>query len=213
MAGGPVHSVVAQSCWRGHEQSVRVLGAASGIALRVAMGLMLREVLKAGSADHRFAAKGIRSRALLVVPAACVAMPLLWRRGKWASYPFWMDDLFLSIVALDLAGNVFDLYDRYERFDLIPHAHGTGALTVLVAWLPGLSMWSAVGIATAGHVLLEAQETASDVLFGYRNVRGSWDTIGDLAAGAIGTAVYGGLYHRFVRRAGREPRSPRANRR
>ena len=185
----------------------RVAGAALGIALRGAMVLMLRHVLRADPADHRFAAKGIGPRALLLVPAASLAMPLLWVRHRRALYPFWMDDLFLSIVALDLAGNVFDLYDRHTYFDLIPHAHGTGALTILAAWLLDLPFAKAAGAATAGHALLEAQEIASDVLFGYRNVRGWWDTMGDLAAGAVGTAVYGGLYDRLIRRAGRESRS------
>ena len=120
---------------RGRAGPARVLGAACGIALRAVLAVMLRHVLKAGSRDRRFVGKGIGSRALMLVPAACVAMPLLWARKRRIPYPFWMDDLFLSIVALDLAGNVFDLYDGYEHFDLIPHAHGTGSLTVLIAWL------------------------------------------------------------------------------
>jgi hypothetical protein len=168
---------------------------------------MLRDVLRAGEADHRYVAKGIGTRAVLVVPAVSLAMPLLWARRRREPYPFWMDDLLLSIVALDLAGNVFDLYDRHAHFDLIPHAHGTGALTILAAYLLDLPIGKAVGAATAGHVLLEAQEVASDVLFGYRNVRGWWDTTGDLVAGAVGSVLYAGLYVRLDRHAGREPRS------
>lgn len=184
---------------------MRASGAGIGIALRAALALMLRAVRRAGDSDPRFAAKGIGTRATLVVPAVSLVVPILWLRDRRAPYPFWMDDLLLSIVALDLAGNVFDLYDRHAHFDLIPHAHGTGALTVLAAWALGLPMRSAIAGATAGHVLLEAQEWVSDVAFGYRNVRGWWDTVGDLAAGAVGAAVYGGLYSRLVRRAGLEP--------
>jgi hypothetical protein len=172
------------------------------------MVAMLRRVLQAGPTDHRFAAKGITSRALLLVPASSIAMPLVWMRDRRIAYPFWMDDLLLSVVAIDLAGNVFDLYDRYLHFDLIPHAHGTGAITILAAWLPGLSLRQAICVATAGHVLLEAQEVASDVLFGYRNVRGAWDTLGDLTAGAVGSLVYAFAYQRLVRRSRREPASP-----
>ncbi len=124
------------------------------------MVLMLRHVLKAGPADHRFAAKGIGSRALLVVPAASVAMPLVWTHSRRLPYPFWMDDLFLSIVALDLAGNLFDLSDGYEHFDLIPDAHGIGALTVLAAWLLRSAMRRAAVVATAGHALLEGGESS-----------------------------------------------------
>jgi hypothetical protein len=171
------------------------------------MGLMLRDVVRAGPSDHRYVGKGIGARAILLVPAVNLAAPLLWARNRRVPYPFWMDDLLLSIVALDLAGNVLDLYDRHTHFDLIPHAHGTGALTVLTAWLLGAPLGRAARLATAGHILLEGQEIASDVVFGYRNVRGWWDSAGDIAAGVVGTAVYGALYDRFVRRAGREPPS------
>jgi hypothetical protein len=173
---------------------------------------MLAHVLRAGPQDPRFAGKGIGPRAFLMVPASCLAMPALWavagpRRGP---YPFAMDNLFLSITALDLAGNVLDLYNRHRHFDLIPHLHGTGAVTVEIAWLLGLPMHRALAAGTAGHALLEAQEIASDRLFRYRNVRGWWDTTGDLLAGLIGSTLYGALYERLVRGAGREPRSPLA---
>jgi hypothetical protein len=192
---------------------VRLLGAAVDLALRVSMLAMLRHVRAAGPDDHRFRAKGIAQRATLLVPAANLTMPLVWLRRPRTPYPFWMDDLCLSVVALDLAGNVFDLYDGYQHFDLVPHAHGTGAATLFAAWLFAMPMWSAVGICTVGHVLLEAQEYASDVLFGYRNVRGTWDTIGDLTAGVAGTAAYAIPYYVLVRQAGREPASPLAGRR
>jgi hypothetical protein len=174
------------------------------------MAVMLLHVLRAGPRDPRFVGKGIGPRALIVVPASSLSMPLVWSLagGRREPYPHGLDSLFLSITALDLAGNVLDLYDRHRHFDLIPHAHGTGALTILVAWLFGLPMRRAVAVATAGHALLEAQEIASDVLFGYRNVRGWWDVAGDLGSGLAGSAVYGALYVRLVRMAGREPASP-----
>ena len=189
---------------------MRVLGLVVNVALRAGLLAMLAHVLRAGDRDHRFAAKGIGSRALIVVPTASLLVPLLWLRRRRDPYPVWMDDLHLSIFALDLAGNVFDLYDGYKHFDLIPHAHGTGAATVLAAWLLRLPMLSAIGVVTVGHVLLEIQEYASDVVFGYRNVRGTWDVIGDLGAGVVGTAAYSIAYLRLVRDAGREPASPLA---
>ena len=108
-------------------------------------------------------------------------------------YPVWTDNLWLSIFALDLLGNHFDLYDRYRYFDAIPHAHGTGAATVVVAELLDLSPLSAVGVAQLGHIGLEAQEYYSDVWFGLHNVRGTWDTVNDLLAGAAGSVVYAAL--------------------
>jgi hypothetical protein len=110
------------------------------------------------------------------------------------------DTLYLSIFALDLAGNHYDLYDRYKYFDAIPHAHGTGAFTVAAAELLDLPPLSAVGVAQVGHVLLEAQEYYSDVLFDLRNVRGTWDTVNDLLAGVVGSLAYAAVLAR--RRSG-----------
>jgi hypothetical protein len=111
-------------------------------------------------------------------------------------------------LVVDLGGNVLDLYDTYRHFDLIPHSHGGGAVTVLAAWLFRIPMLHAVVVATVGHILLEAQESFSDAFLGTRNVRGAWDTAGDLLAGLVGSVIYGLPYIWFVRRAGREPRSP-----
>jgi hypothetical protein len=123
-------------------------------------------------------------------------------------YPWTVDALYISLFALDLAGNVFDWYDRYFHFDLIPHAHGGGAIAILFAWLFGWPASTAVRASIAGHALLEAQEYASDVAFGLRNVRGWWDVVGDLGAGVVGAVAYAAAYQRWVRDAGREPESP-----
>jgi hypothetical protein len=121
------------------------------------------------------------------------------RTSDQRPYPVWIDDLWLSIFVLDLAGNHFDWYDRYRHFDAIPHAHGTGAATVVAAELLEMPALSAVGLAQLGHILLEAQEYYSDVWFGLRNVRGTWDTVNDLLAGAVGSAGYAALLARARR--------------
>jgi hypothetical protein len=188
-----------------------MVGLAVNVALRTGMLAMLAEVIRAGPDDPRFAGKGIGPRFGVFAMPATMLLPgvWFWRRrrpgGAAEAYPVWIDNLFLSMLVLDLAGNVFDLYDRYEHFDLIPHAHGTGAITVVIAWLNRLPMRRAIVVATVGHVLLEAQEYASDRVFGLRNVRGAWDSIGDLSSGVVGSLVYAAAYQRFVRDAGREP--------
>jgi hypothetical protein len=184
------------------------------VALRACLVGMFIEVVRAGREDPRYRRKGIAQRyALVGLPAALVA-PVARRLDRRASasgsYSVAMDNLFLSVLALDLAGNVLDLYDRHRHFDLIPHAHGTGAATVLAAWLLRQPMPGALGVATIGHILLEAQEYASDVVFGTRNVRGTWDVIGDLLAGVVGSLAYAAAYEALVRRHGREPASPLA---
>jgi hypothetical protein len=183
------------------------LGSVLNVSLRLGIVGMVVEVLRSAPDDPRFLGKGLGVRAVAVILPASALVPALWlwRRG---TYPVWMDNLYLSIFVVDLGGNVLDLYNGFRHFDLIPHAHGGGAVTVLAAWLFRIPMLSAVGAATVGHVLLEAQESFSDVFLGTRNVRGPWDTIGDLLAGVVGSVMYGLLYLRFIRGARRESRSP-----
>jgi hypothetical protein len=185
-----------------------LLGSLVNVALRLGLAAMTAEVFRAGPTDRRFAGKGIESRIVAVGVPATLLIPALWLRRREGRFPVWMDDLYLSMFALDLAGNVLDLYDGSAHFDLIPHAHGAGTVTVLAAWLFRLPMPAAIAVATVGHTLLEAQEYASDIVFGLRNVRGRWDTVGDLLAGAVGSLVYAAAYERLVRNAGREPESP-----
>jgi hypothetical protein len=166
------------------------------VALRASMAGMLAVVVRAGSQDPRFTNKGIATRFLTFGMPATLFVPAVWamRRGSLRRYPVWTDNLYLSILALDLSANVLDLYDRYFHFDLIPHAHGTGAATIVIAELFEMPLGQAATLATVGHLLLEGQEFASDVLFGLRNVRGWWDVAGDLGAGFVGTIAYGIAY-------------------
>ena len=169
---------------------MRLIGALANVVLRAGIVGVLAEAL-ARPDDLRYRGKAIGTRGTVMIPLSLV-VPLahLARRGDGRRFPVWTDNLWLSIFALDLAGNHFDWYDRYRHFDAIPHAHGTGAATIVVAELLDLPPLSAVGLAQLGHILLEAQEYYSDVWFGLRNVRGTWDTVNDLLAGAAGSAAY-----------------------
>jgi hypothetical protein len=167
------------------------------LALRLHLLYFLTEVLRRRD-DPRFAGKALPVRNALVVGGASLVFTALHllrrprgRWGRWGRYPVWLDDLYLSIFWLDMAGNSFDLYDRFYYFDLLPHAHGTGAATVVLRAVLGLPTLSAVGLATVLHLLLEAQEYYTDVLFGTHNVRGVSDTVNDLLAGLAGTVLYG----------------------
>jgi hypothetical protein len=193
----------------------RAAGLAVNAALRLAMLALLAEVLRARPDDHRFAGKGIAVRFTAIALPATLLVPVAWwrRRRRAVSrglplepYPAWIDSLYVSLFALDLAGNVFDLYDRHKHFDLIPHAHGGGAIAVTAAWLFRWPASRAAAASIAGHAVLEAQEYASDVAFGLRNVRGWWDTAGDLAAGAVGTLGYGLAYRSRPATPGRRRR-------
>jgi hypothetical protein len=174
-------------------------------ALRLSIAYFLAEVLLHPD-DRRFAGKAIPVRNLVVVGGLSLLFPALHGLGRrWRAYPVWSDDLYLSIFWLDMAGNSFDLYDRYYYFDLIPHCHGTGAIAVVFRAALGLSTGRAVALANLIHALLEAQELLTDVFAGTHNVRGTWDTIRDLVVGVVGTGLYPAVYGLLVRRRANGP--------
>jgi hypothetical protein len=171
------------------------------VILRLAIvGVVLDALLNPDAA--RYAGKAIGTRGLVLIPAGLLVPLLHLVRGRRGRYPTWTDNLYLSIFALDMGGNLLDLYDRYFFFDLVPHFHGTGAVSVVLTQLFRLPVLAGIGVAQIIHVLLEAQEYYSDVFFGLRNVRGTWDTINDLLAGIGGSLAYGGLLA-IARRRGR----------
>ena len=171
-----------------YDALMRAIGVLVNALLRGTMLAILGEAVLRRQ-DHRFAGKAIGTRGLVMIPLSLVVPVVHGLRGR-DRYPIWTDNLYLSIFVLDLLGNHLDLYDRYRYFDAIPHAHGTGAATVVLAELLDLPPLSAVGLAQLAHIGLEAQEYYSDVWFGLHNVRGTWDTVNDLLAGAVGSAAY-----------------------
>jgi len=172
------------------------LGIVAMLVLRALLLAAIVAVLAAPADDPRFEGKGIAPRTAVVFVASLL-VPAAWLvRGRREPYPGWIDALWVSVFVVDLGGNVLDLYNRFAYFDLVPHGHGTGAATVVAAWLWRLPLLSALGVATAGHVLLEAQEYYSDVFLGLRNVRGIWDVVNDLLIGLVGSLVYGAIYAR-----------------
>lgn len=173
--------------------SHRTVALGIGIGVRLFILAVLGDALLNPDAP-RYEGKAIGVRGLVILPAMLLVPAVHFFRGRRERYPAWTDVLYLSIFATDLAGNLFDLFDTYRYFDLVPHFHGTGAITLVAAQLLGVSGWAAIGVAQATHVLLEAQEYWSDVLFGLRNVRGTWDTVNDLVAGLAGSLVYVGLW-------------------
>jgi hypothetical protein len=169
---------------------MRTAGAALNIVLRVSIGYFLAEVML-NPDDPRFAGKAIPIRNLIIVGGLSLLFPALHVvRRRWRRYPVWTDNVWLSLFWLDMAGNSFDLYDRYLHFDLIPHFHGTGASAVALQRGFDLTPRRAFVIATVLHSALEAQEYATDVFFGTHNVRGWWDSAGDIAVGLLGAVAY-----------------------
>lgn len=164
------------------------------ILIRLSILYFLGEVLLFPD-DPRFAGKALPIRNLMVVLSLSLLFPLVhFLKKRWKEYPFWMDNLYLSIFLLDMAGNSFNLYDRFFYFDLIPHFHGTGAIAAVLVGAFGWTFWGGVGAANIIHMLLEAQEYYTDVFLGTHNVRGISDPINDLLVGILGSVIYGLIY-------------------
>lgn len=162
------------------------------LAVRLSILYFLVEVLLLPD-DPRFAGKAIGTRNLVIVLTCSLLFPLLhpfWKGKPWRRYPFGLDSLYLSIFWLDMAGNSFNLYDSYERFDLIPHFHGPGAMAVVFRLAFQTSPLGAIGRVSIIHTLLEAQEAYTDMLAGTHNVRGVADVVNDLTAGVLGSGCY-----------------------
>lgn len=178
------------------------LGLIVNILIRFSIFYFLGEVLLFPD-DSRFAGKAIPIRNFIIVITLSLLFPILyfWKK-RWggstslttSKYPFWFDNLYLSIFWLDMVGNSFNLYDTYFYFDLIPHFHSTAALAAVLLGAFGFSFWGGVGLANIIHMLLEAQEYYTDIFLGTHNVRGVFDVVNDLMVGVVGTIVYGLVY-------------------
>jgi hypothetical protein len=174
----------------------RVAGFALNALLRASIAGFLVDVLRHPH-DKRYEGKAIPVRNLVIVGSLSLVFPLLAiqkrRQPRWRRYPVWTDNLYLSIFWLDMAGNYLDLYDTYTHFDLIPHFHGTGSLAAVLLRAFDLSPLAAIGATNFLHTLLEAQEFGTDMICGTHNVRGVWDSAGDLSSGFLGTLLYVGI--------------------
>lgn len=192
----------------GSDRRRRAAGWAVNGAMRAAIIGFVAEAALAGAADPRFSGKGIPIRNLVFGGGALtLTFPLLHRlRRPWDRYPVWADALFLSILALDMAGNSLNLYERGWRFDLIPHTYGPAA-GVATLKVVGMDLVPGALLVNATHLLLEVQEALGDALFGTHNVHGWWDTLSDLGAGVIGSVGIPLLVQRTRRRLARRHRS------
>jgi hypothetical protein len=151
------------------------------------------------ASDDRFAGKALGPRNVGIMLGFSMLFPLVYLVAKrWRSYPWWYDNLYLSIFWLDMAGNSLNLYNTVEWWDHIPHFHGPGALSAVLMGVFGLPGLAAAGLSTILHVTLECWEYYGDVLMGTHNVRGIADSINDLSYGLAGMVVYTVLFLRFA---------------
>ncbi len=176
------------------------LGFVLNLLIRLSIFYFLAEVMLFQD-DPRFAGKAIPIRNLVIVGTLSFLFPFLYFiKKKWKKYPYWFDNIYLSIFWLDMAGNSFDLYDSYFYFDLFPHFLSTGALAAVFYGIFKFRALKAVVIANVIHGLLEGQEIFTDVFLGTHNVRGAFDSTNDLIAGVLGAIIYVWLTSHFLKR-------------
>ena len=156
--------------------------------------------------DDRFAGKALGPRNVGILLGLSMLFPLLQAvRGQWKRYPMWYDNLYLSIFALDMAGNSFNLYNTVEWWDHVPHFHGPGALAVVMMGAFGMRAIAAAGLTTILHTALETQEYYGDVFLDTTNVRGVADTVNDELYALFGVIVYVFIFTRSMYLRRRRP--------
>ena len=122
--------------------------------------------------DDRFAGKALGPRNVGILLGLSLLFPLLQAvRGQWKRYPMWYDNLYLSIFALDMAGNSLNLYNTVEWWDHVPHFHGPGALAVVLMGAFGMRAIAAAGLTTMLHTALETQEYVRKISQRYAMLR------------------------------------------
>jgi hypothetical protein len=190
-------------------------GALVNVVLRLGILAMTVDAIANGN-DQRYAGKSLGPRDVLISFGFAMVFPLLWRlrhrKQQWSAYPWWYDDLYLSIFLVDMLGNSLDLYNAWLEWDHIPHSHGPGALAIVLSGAFGFPILTGIGLATVLHVVLEIQEFYGDALLGTHNVRDLQDQMNDLLSGIVGVTVYGLIWWRWSSLRKKRARSVRHQR-
>jgi hypothetical protein len=188
------------------------MGAIINIAFRAGILLMTVDALLHPQ-DDRYAGKSLGPRDMLISVGFAMLFPLFWKlryqNKQWTAYPWWYDNLYLSIFFVDMLGNFLNLYNTWLEWDHIPHSHGPGALAIVIAGAFGFPILTGIGMATLLHVVLDIQEFYGDVLRGTHNVRDLQDQMNDLLSGVIGVVVYGIVWWRWTALRAKRPRPAR----
>src|SRR5688500_20280716 len=110
--------------------SLRDPGVLFNIGLRIAIVAFTVDAL-INAADPRFEGKALGPRNVGISLGFSLLFPIVYHVARrWTRYPFWFDDLYLSILALDLVRNSLGLYVSVRWWDLTPHCRGAGGVSV-----------------------------------------------------------------------------------
>lgn len=150
-----------------------------------------------------------------VMMLVCLATTIMWR----ARLPAVLEVATNLVLLVAAWSSVFLLYERFAHWDLVVHCAATAVLAELA--FRALEHWGRLRASSAvAHVavvtglgavlalLWEFVEFAGYALVDPRVQVGYLDTMGDLAAGCVGSLVIGGLGYWARRREGTSARVP-----
>ena len=168
-------------------------------AVKAALGVLL-VVVAVGHDWPQLQGKGVALR-LAFYPLGGLLVPALWwLRGRRGRFPYDVDALLAAPFAIDLAGNVADLFDSVTWWDDANHLVNWALLTAAVARLlrrTELAEWPRLGIAVgfgaAAAILWELGEYLAFVQDSVEQFTAYRDTIGDEVLGLTGSVVGGWL--------------------
>src|SRR4051812_40988508 len=107
--------------------------------------------------------------------------------------PAWSDLLFVTLLTADAWLTMLGAFSDFDRNDVVGHLLLSAAVTPLLFHLmrrgPLVAALATVALGAAWEVV----EAASDRLIGTNMSLGAADTLGDLAADALGASVAAGL--------------------
>jgi hypothetical protein len=146
----------------------------------------------------RFAGKAFTGRSIAYPPALLI-VPAVWliRSRRRRPYPALADLLVSLPFAVDVAGNVADAYDRYDRFDDLCHfvnwAMLMGALAVTLPRTlpPAVQLGLVAGLGSTTALGWEIMEYYAFIRHGTELDTAYTDTLGDLTLSTLGAACSG----------------------
>ncbi|MEE2769424.1 MAG: hypothetical protein VX833_09445 [Actinomycetota bacterium] len=139
-------------------------------------------------------------------PFSALVIPIVWHlRGRRSNYPYLADGLLVSPFALDLFGNLVNLFDTVDVFDDALHfVNWTLLVAAFVLLLDGrqLQRWNVVLLGVGfGAMAIIAWEAVEWVIqeMGTAGLQLTYDdTVGDLVLSTVGGAVGAAVASRAV---------------
>jgi hypothetical protein len=138
---------------------------------------------------------------MLAWPIGALAVPVVLRAlRRRRPYPWAVDAALALPFALDSAGNVLDLYNRWVSYDTVNHGISWFALTMLVSSIPVLGSlpswaraWIVAGSGAFAAIAWELGEYAAFIHSSHYTRSAYPDTLTDLLAGCSGSVLAAAL--------------------